>query len=326
MKLTNSMLEFKTQIKSVKLVNCTQEEVQYLAHLTSLSFKEYTKININSLTNLTCLDSRNRKIRYDNLTNLTELSANNYEKIDISQFTNLIKLSYNFLHDHMFAKLTNLTYLSVSREIINVNHLIKLTYLDISSSELVNSVSALTNLTELHLPDTNLDISNLIPDLPNLTKLHIGFSHVNINFPKLTYLSSLSPVDDQELSKLTNLVNLEICDNQFITSETLSRLTNLTYLHARDKYYGELFLPKIKDLACNISNDSLSKLTTVEILFGSVYLDDSTVSQLVNLRELYLVNDLVTNDGLKDLAYLTSLECFSSIDFSLLNLKHSYKF
>jgi Leucine-rich repeat (LRR) protein len=191
------------------------------------------------------------------LTNLTELSLiDNGTITDINYLVNLRILNasgeQSVLKDKGIYKLTNLRELTISfnKDIKNIRHFTKLKKLYMQGTCKINNeeISHLTNLIELNANgNKNLtDINSLI----KLIKLDIG------NFSTYTYTNYFyadSQISSNGISKLTNLTDLYIDGNEYITNiDTLINLTKLSALSVCD--YGIRYSGLTQNCILNLKN------------------------------------------------------------------------
>lgn len=152
-------------------------------------------------------------------------------------------------------------------------------YMRIKGLEVIPpEIATLTNLTNLHLSNTQITSLEPLAKLTNLTKLHLDSP----------WIISIEP-----LASLTNLTDLDINYTQITTLEALAKLANLTKLR-----FGSPHITSFEALA------KLTKLTKLYI--GSPYLTSlEPLAKLTNLTELNLSKTQITS--LETLTKLTNL-------------------
>jgi hypothetical protein len=250
-----------------------------LSFVTSLKLERL--INFNNIPNLTSLQISGSD-HIDKLTRLTKLVIREYESA--SMIKDLTNLTYLNIFDHSFTskwinRLTNLTYLDV-RGInkIKDKHIKRLTNLqslEISTKLSTDTLISLTNLTHLYLFDIIID-NNTLRLLTNLKSLVIMTEGVNIDYgiETLTNLITFKPnsilVNDETLTKLTNITELSLCMNYTIHSTTLYKLPHLIDLNLN-----------LNSVCRHINN--LTNLTRLNIQSASCKYD---LIKLTNLTDL----------------------------------------
>lgn len=198
----------------------------------------------------------------------------------------------------------------------------------------------LTNLQSLDLPGddpmkqyknkiTNEGIDNIT--IGNFISLNLEFNETIISISRLTNLIELNlscndMLADSDLNNLTNLTNLNLSCNDMITDKSVSKLTNLTHLDLTGNYRITLqclkSLPKlvsivtwsdpngISTVAENVGE--LHNLTALRIMNNNSITDD-TIKKLTKLKTLS-IDYLITNEGISDLTNLTDLGVFFNKD------------
>jgi len=237
----------------------------------------------------------------------------NLRLLDISSYDEDCGMGGIFTHvcgieNTGLSRLTNLTELNMknNRKITNINHMINLRTLDATGNcKIKNSgLSRLTNLTKLNI-DGNKNITIKEKNcFINLRTLSIA-SFMNLGGffapPIIFDCKSTS----NKCSKLTNLTELNINDNEMVTD--INSLINLQILYAEGK--------------CGISSSGFSKLTNLTKLNVGCNKNITDINNLLNLRILsatsfpLIINRQqrniaecgITNDGFSRLTNLTEL-------------------
>lgn len=189
-----------------------------------------------------------------------------------------LDISNTSITDERLGELTNLKRLSMrlSTHITDksLSTLTRLEFLDISGSRLITrkSLSQLTNLTELYLIQTIMLPTKNDRPLP-LHKLRVLIA------------GSTSAIANRDMIQFSNLTNLSLADNSFISGSVyLRNLTNLTKL----------------DLKYNlvIENDDISKFTKLEEidLTGNRMITSDALRGMSFLKKITLSDGTVTDD------------------------------
>jgi internalin A len=182
-------------------------------------------------------------------------------------------------------------------------------------SEIPESLSQLTNLTELYLWGNQIsEIPESLSKLTNLTELYLWqnqISGIPESLSKLTNLTELYLWQNQiseipeSLSQLTNLTELNLSQNQISEiPESLSQLTNLTELNLSQNQISEI--PESLSQLTNLTGLNLSQNQISEI--------PESLSQLTNLTGLYLSQNQISEipESLSQLTNLTGLSLWQN--------------
>ena len=188
--------------------NISNDDLKFLINLTELSIGPRITM-INHLTNLQVLNASSTEIcnaELSDLTNLVSLNINSVGSVtDVNHLTKLKELFAGNtcgVDDHGISQLNRLRklYIPHNEKISQIGHMTNLTMLNanykISDSDMLN----LANLTELDIIG-NYQITN-VNHLVNLQILRVGTG---------------CGIDDDGISKLTNLTELYSCNNPKIT-------------------------------------------------------------------------------------------------------------
>lgn len=195
-------------------------------------------------------------------------------------------------------------------------------------------VTRMRNLQSLDTRRAKFLTMAVLINRPSLRKLVLPRRHhhnTNVfgdytTMPSMTQLSSLrlgySKNTTEWLGTMTSLRSLSLTDSVDLTDQSLSRLTNLVHLnlgvnsHLSDR--GIIGLSGLQSLVfkgcVNITHlcfASFTSLTRLEVTYHS--LGDAALTQLVNLKELRLaLVRNVTVDGIRVLTALTSLSLYAT--------------
>jgi hypothetical protein len=260
------------------------------------------------------------------LSSLTRLIIERNNSItDISLLTNLkyLDLGYNEeVKDEGISSLTNLESLSLAGKTkISINgltNLKNLRHLSLSTRDFTDEeLNKLPALTSLNLVCCSFTQGQLLK-LPSLINLEFGHqSDISFtNFHHLTTLESLNLprktyVRDQDLETLTNLKTLVLNNrDSHVTSQSISRLINLTYL---------------KCCFLRLTDEAMQQLTQLKTLVpGMDGLSYSSLSSLRNLTYLdcsgnskITTETLIQHPSLKEVR----MECCPQINAEELNKK-----
>lgn len=177
-----------------------------------------------------------------------------YEKLIIYDFYSINRKYLNLLTDDILKNYKNIFNLQIiTNHIQNINHIITLQKLCISTCNQMKEINNLTNLKEL------ITVNPHIKNISNLTKLE-----------KLTAQRS-SGICDSDIIGLTNLSELDVWDNAKITN--VNHLTNLKKLVA-NRHSG-------------INNNGISALVKLEELYVSHNHNIRNINHLTNLKYLH---------------------------------------
>ncbi|MFH6991485.1 T9SS type A sorting domain-containing protein [Flavobacterium sp. FlaQc-48] len=204
---------------------------------------------------------------------------------------------------------------------IEVNEALKITFLDLSNSN-IGSLKGLENFTNLQY--LNCNNNQTFWDL-DITKLN-NLQYLNLsNNQKITYLyiqnSNLSSL---VLEGLTNLTYIECTLNKKLTSLNISGAVNLTEMLVSNNNLTSLNvdgLINIKKLYCQVNQLprlDIDNLTSLEILDCSGnLLTGLSLTKLANLKSLSCRNNRLFKLDASNLSKLTDLECGSNEIFDL---------
>ena len=315
-RITNYTLSKLTNLVSLHLHNntlITDNSLGLLTNLTKLNIHENYKItdisisNLKKLTYLHCgtfnVNLTDNSIKH--LTKLTVLYTSNINICDstIMQLTSLTELYCNYnprLTNDCFNYITNLTHLSVGKNLFNIE-----------------GISRLHNLTYLNInSETYISDNNYFKYMPKLTYLDCSYNNM-ITDEALIYLHNLKYLkkcnqllSDNSLRYLNNLIFLDCGYNNNFTNYSFSKLTNLNVLlcgynkHIRNKTLS--FFPNLKHLHC----------------CRNKYISDIGVNSLMNLLVLDVGNNTsITHNSIIKLNKLIFLDYRRNIniDITLLN-------
>lgn len=231
--------------------------IPYLSNLTSLHISPVmTDDELKLFTSLRRLKCLNHEITNDGISTLTNLTSlvTDEATADLNEgIMKLVNLKSLDLYDtavisyDTLSKLTQLETLRVYFEIVNyqsLQTLTNLTHLDLGQNPFPHElIEKLSSLTELSLRRNSKVTAEDIMASSSITRLNLdivvsGESLINNeNLSKLTQLKSLSLrknllLNNEGLKNLFNLRSLNICSsNSLITEEGLMNLTNLTHLN-----------------------------------------------------------------------------------------------
>jgi len=225
-----------------------------------------------------------------------------------------------------------------------LNNILNITKLDISSKYDITSLEPLSKLTELHTLDVSYTmINDLYPirNLVNLQDLNISNTPVN-NLDALIYSMSLQKLNISHtqvysLNAIVNLSNLKIINISSTYIDDIRPLTQMTAISNLDMNNNPGIndiesLAELKELTyLDISNcpiDDISSLSNLNHL--SIFRCNNTMtndlSPLSNLNKLTIVhceNTEITNlDALNDMTDLAKIYC----DNTLLNEEKAVEF
>lgn len=187
-----------------------------------------------------------------------------------------------------------------------VKNLPHLTNLSMSHVMTKDSIRDLVSLTTIDLANNHSVTLDAFKNLSNLTSLKLNGSLVFdattnqpieylINLKKL-FVSHLSTISFQDISKLTNLEYLSL-NNNTITNQEICRLTNLKSLCLLTNTLA-------------INDDGISTLTNLTSLslFENRIISDEGIRGLTNLSKLGIrMHEKISFDTIYGLPYLTSL-------------------
>lgn len=266
------------------------EEIKEITSIRALDIHHYYQgeqsIDINHLKNLEFLkiNSLNTKTRVEGMSQLTQLRfldlADSTYLPDFSLFKSLesLDVSSTSIRNKNIKALNPETlkhlYISNINITIDLNHLINLTYLDVSYSEIKDEdISALKNMKVLDISNSEVTSVNhmrlletLVAEgrhckldglgicwLEKLTALDVSenYSINNLNSnPELKILIAReTEIQDEGISSLVNLVSLDIHGNNNITN--VNHMINLEYLNV-SRLVDRKKLTKLKAFSSSI--------------------------------------------------------------------------
>ena len=188
--------------------------------------------------------------------------------------------------DKILKNLTNLSELHLvnNKHITDINHLTKLTRLDISGADTIIKDEGISNLTNLLQLSINYNSIKIINDFTKLTSLQANYNDQinNDNLKSLTDLKLLSIYQNYKITDLNHLINLEILD------------------------VGGLFV--------SITNDSFKQLTSIKVLRVDNNKLVTDIRHLTNL--VYLSAEFwsgISEDNIKGLTKLKEIKCDNNL-------------
>ena len=238
-----------------KSLTLTEEEISNITGFTDAEFRQITDIDgIENFYNLKKLDL---SYNYDlvdisnlaTLKKLEELSLAENSKIEdfsyLKDLTNLkmLDLGWTNIKDLDFiANMSNLEYLNLSTSMLNgkidISNIFNLTNLKnlilkrclwLTEEELLE-INKLTKLESLDIASCNIKNIDFLKDI-NLKYLYFDNNTYVTDEGEITGQNDIS--DLTPLTKMTNLIELDISNNTSITNiEVIKNLTNLISFHA----------------------------------------------------------------------------------------------
>lgn len=286
---------------------------------------------VEEMTKLTFLDLSNNGIvnieGLNNLTNLTRLYLNNNKIIEFPSINQLDKLVTLDISENDISILGE-----------DLSGLIELKNLYAQNNEIcdISSLDDLVKLEELNLSHNDLGCLGVSPDFdslenaPNLKILHLdnngltsisGLEGRDISLETLNLndnlLTDLSPI-----SEYTDIVELNIENNQIDSISNLSGMTGLTILnlsHNTLTAFNELLvIPNVEEVNLSfnqidsipIMDGSWPNLTILDLSSNGLS-DTSGIKGHDSVETLYLHNNgLTTLDGISELENLDNLVIF----------------
>lgn len=253
-------------------------------------------------------------------TDVTELDLSNKGITDISDLAECTQLQTLNLKGNDISDLTplesleNLTWLCLwdndIKDVSPLGTLTQLTYLDLEDNEItnINALSSLTNLTELYIDGNDIGRFNALSSMNNLKKLGLRDTGLTDS--------------DLELLKKSTLTELEITENEELTSKAVEALKaaipNCKVIHDElsvavtigSKTFDseDTFVDASNAGATDISEITKFTGLTGLILNGNPISDFSPISSMKDLTVLELRGTGLTGTGsLSGLTKLTNL-------------------
>lgn len=239
----NSLIIKNSEIDTLEDINCFQN-LNSLEIINSKvdNFKRISELNslfTLSLININLYDSKINEITWNKLENLNYLDVSQNSITNFSEYLKLKSIKHLKANNN---KITNFQ-LSPSLELLDISNN-KLTELAISSSKLKELNMSHNNIESFKLTNNksliDIDLSN-----NNLKVLHF-IEENNINKLNL----SVNKLDDNlcnEISKCSNLENLDISQNKVSSLENFNRLNKLHSLNISDTRINKISVSDIPD-------------------------------------------------------------------------------
>jgi hypothetical protein len=266
-------------IDSDKINNCGINDIslKYITNLRALHVcKNVNVTNVNHLKKLEILDAQyNCGIDDVGISELVDLkclwTGQNKRITNVNHMTKLEKL-HAYLESGIgnagISELVNLTTLCATwnEKITNINHLTNLQILNACEWSGIDDIglSKLTNIITLDIRNNN-KITN-INHMINLTKLDVS------NRVDAYHDRTRCGIDTMGLIKLTNLIELDISNNDKITN--INHMTNLRILRARGNC-GIINIDKLVnltelDITSSVKIINIAHLVNLQVLNGSI--------------------------------------------------------
>ena len=355
----DEVLAKMTNLKSLYLYKC---KISTFAHLTNLQgltlLSNYPETNIEKLYNLERLYLRDTTnfANLNHLSKLTELSVDktstifddNLEKITTLKSLKILASACRNLSPRLanlqtiivwtvtgentdkLSYLTNLRYLSffTYQNNFTITNLTKLEHLSISIGGDNSEVDFrnLDNLTELISDYNHLKFDNI----SHLTKLEVlsvqevdGLNKISL-LTNLKYLNNAGGnIENDEILALTNLVELDVTANKYITNlNNLNKLRILALGEQKLSHEGFRNLTDLVELALyNNPIEDLNSYKNLRILKilkhcyfynenKNKHLKSGSISSLTNLHTLHIkFNEISIIKDLTNLTFLDICEC-----------------
>jgi len=319
------MTKIPKEIINQILNDCDLQTILNFSRINKICFKlSQVHIFINNTINY------NKNIKYYKI-NLTRKIGNNYDMYD---------KNYIFLNNsHNYKPFNNQL-----GEKIYFNNLIDIFILKIPSF-IDDDLITLKNLTHLDIRYNNIISDNSVKNLYNLTHLSCNNKLTDNSIKNLTQLVYLDRslnglITEKVINNLTNLKTLKMSEN--MTCKYLTNLQNLKTLYACENITdsGLLNFPDLEELyfcidntkinnyfynnyKFKISDISIKKLTKLKKLkLNKSNISDEGINLLTNLIDFdFQQNDLITNNGIKNLINMINITCNGNItDEGLINM------
>ncbi len=277
-------------------LSLSENRITDVTPLKDLTNLRYLALDENEISNVSPLK---------NLTNLTELHLNDNKNLSIlGPLQNMVNLTFLELHGNIISDISALNGLLNLRDlrlqenripdVSALEHLTKLTYLNLDDNYRISDLTPLESLTNLrHLSLDENQIRNLSP-LRNLTNLR----YLALDDNRIT--------DITPLKNLTNLRELDLNDNKNISDVTpLQNMVNLTFLELHGNNISDVSslngLVNLRDLRLQenqISNVfALRNMVLLSYLdlYDNAILDMSPLKNLTNLKYLDLRDNNISD-------------------------------
>lgn len=253
--ISSNKLRKLTSLYYLLLINSYTSDIQDLINLNTLHIEEKIeskkslKLNLRKLTQLTSLIFKANSVFPQNLSSLINLKSlhllNTYKIFGLKILTNLVYLEIKDVKDlDCISSLINLTGLRIiNGKIKNISMCTNLYYLNLINQSKINNIYTLTKLTYLCLWNASkiYKLENLI-NLKNLFLNQISLKHNKLYLPNLTELILKSDTGIRDISMMTGLINLSICNSEIHSVQNLYNLQNLElyYEENREEYVTNL--------------------------------------------------------------------------------------